>query len=49
MAKTEANKPVKVKEAKDSSLKGTLVSVFILGAALLATWAGVYFLFLDRL
>ncbi|WP_409270423.1 cytochrome c oxidase subunit 2A [Neobacillus sp. SCS-31] len=52
MAKTELAKTgKKVKhKVQDSEpvLKGTLISVFLLGAFLIVTWAGVYFLFLDR-
>jgi len=48
MAKPEINGP-KTKVEDRSSLKGTLASVFLLGFFLIATWLGVYFLFLDRL
>ncbi|MFC4322725.1 cytochrome c oxidase subunit 2A [Litchfieldia salsa] len=34
---------------KEETLRGTLASVFLLGFFLIATWLGVYFLFLDRL
>ncbi|WP_059170901.1 cytochrome c oxidase subunit 2A [Bacillus sp. FJAT-27445] len=52
MAKTELAKTGKKVKSKvhDSEpvLKGTLVSVFLLGAFIILTWAGVYFLFVDR-
>lgn len=34
---------------KDSDLKGTLASVFILGFVLVSIWIGVYALFVGRL
>ncbi|ANB56269.1 putative membrane protein [Anoxybacillus sp. B7M1] len=39
----------KGKAAEDNHLKGTLVSVFLLGFFLIFTWVSVYFLFLERL
>jgi hypothetical protein len=48
MPKLETKKTKTIVEDR-SSLKGTLASVFILGFFLIATWLGVYFLFLDRL
>ncbi len=33
----------------DKSLKGTFISVLILGAFIILSWAGVYFIFLSRL
>lgn len=35
-------------EIEETSLKGTLVSVFIVGAIIVAFWVGVYNVFLDR-
>lgn len=35
-------------EGKESSLKGTLASVFILGFILIAAWFGVFYLYLVR-
>ncbi|MCH1627342.1 cytochrome c oxidase subunit 2A [Ferdinandcohnia quinoae] len=51
MPKTELTKTKTKSKVEDdhSSLKGTLASVFILGAFLIVSWLGVYFLFLDRL
>ncbi|MDF0727888.1 cytochrome c oxidase subunit 2A [Cytobacillus sp. S13-E01] len=46
MTKIETPKKHKIEDS--SSLKGTLASVFLLGFFLIATWVGVYFLFLDR-
>ena len=46
MTKIETQKKTKIEDS--SSLKGTLASVFLLGFFLIATWVGVYFLFLDR-
>ncbi|MCR8629730.1 MULTISPECIES: cytochrome c oxidase subunit 2A [Paenibacillus] len=33
---------------EDSSLKGTLVAVMLLGAFLVLTWVGVFVLFIAR-
>ncbi|SDP53675.1 Cytochrome c oxidase subunit IIa family protein [Litchfieldia salsa] len=50
MPKVEFNKVKKTKtNMKEETLRGTLASVFLLGFFLIATWLGVYFLFLDRL
>ncbi|AST91641.1 cytochrome c oxidase subunit 2A [Sutcliffiella cohnii] len=49
MAKPELVKKTVVKTEKPSNLRGTLVSVFILGGFLIITWFGVYFLFLSRI
>jgi hypothetical protein len=50
VAKTElnfkTNKKLKTKE--NSSLNGTLVSVFLLGFFLIISWVGVFLLFLER-
>jgi hypothetical protein len=48
MAKAELNNQTKTEVEDSSSLKGTLASVFLLGFFLIATWVGVYFLFLER-
>ncbi|WP_043933651.1 cytochrome c oxidase subunit 2A [Bacillus sp. EB01] len=52
MAKIESAKTahkVKHKTAgTDQPLKGTMVSVFLLGLFIIVSWLGVYFLFLDR-
>ncbi|MBY0122651.1 cytochrome c oxidase subunit 2A [Bacillus sp. S/N-304-OC-R1] len=48
MAKPELTRKTETEVEDSSSLKGTLASVFILGIILIATWAGVYTLFLDR-
>ncbi|WEK54880.1 MAG: cytochrome c oxidase subunit 2A [Candidatus Cohnella colombiensis] len=44
-AKPEDKKPVNPEE---HSLKGTFVSVMILGAFLIVSWLGVFMLFIDR-
>ena len=49
MPKTKLNVPVKVKKKEEPNLFGTLISVLILGGFILIVWAGVYYLFLDRL
>lgn len=54
MAKLETNHQIskaksKTKKEKETSLTGTLASVLLLGLFLILSWAGVYFLFLDRL
>ncbi|WP_041580586.1 hypothetical protein [Bacillus sp. 1NLA3E] len=51
MARTElGNKThVPTKTEDNSSLKGTLASVFFVGFVLVVAWVGVYFLYLDRL
>ncbi|WP_071461230.1 subunit I/II of b(o/a)3-type cytochrome C oxidase [Bacillus massilinigeriensis] len=41
-------KNTKAKTDDSSSLKGTLVSVFMVGLFLIATWVGVFYLFMDR-
>lgn len=48
MAKTEIKTKQKTETEDSSSLKGTLASVFILGIFIIATWAGVFYLFVDR-
>ncbi|WP_246861316.1 cytochrome c oxidase subunit 2A [Bacillus sp. REN3] len=48
MAQPGYGKKTNTKVEDQSSLKGTLVSVFLLGFFLIITWVGVYFLFLDR-
>ncbi|PBB07082.1 MULTISPECIES: cytochrome C oxidase subunit II [Salimicrobium] len=34
---------------KESSLKGTLISVFVVGFIIVAMWIGVYTLYIGRL
>lgn len=48
MPSPELKNKVKLKE-DNSGLKGTLASVFVLGAIIAITWISVYFLFLERL
>ncbi|MFO1444676.1 cytochrome c oxidase subunit 2A [Bacillus sp. Bva_UNVM-123] len=48
MANPELNRKTETEIEDQSSLKGTLASVLILGVILIVTWAGVYSLFLDR-
>ncbi|MDT9723466.1 cytochrome c oxidase subunit 2A [Xylanibacillus composti] len=45
---TEARKPVEQQTAKEPTLKGTFVSVMILGGFLAVSWLLVFFLFLAR-
>ena len=33
---------------KDSSLKGTLISVFLIGGFIVVSWVSAFFLFLSR-
>ncbi|MBA4536138.1 cytochrome c oxidase subunit 2A [Bacillus aquiflavi] len=48
MAKTELDRKSNIEVEDDSSLKGTLVSVFFVGLFIVVTWVSVYFVFLDR-
>lgn len=48
MAQPGIGKKTHTKVEDQSSLKGTLASVFLLGFFLIVTWVGVYFLFVDR-
>ena len=48
MAQPEIRKKTSTKVEDNSSLKGTLASVFLLGFFLIITWVGVYLLFLNR-
>jgi hypothetical protein len=50
VAKTALNNKtkMKLKTEDSSSLKGTLVSVFLLGFFLIISWVGVFLLFLER-
>ncbi|MFZ3590536.1 cytochrome c oxidase subunit 2A [Bacillus sp. DJP31] len=41
--------PVKVPHEKESNLKGTFVSVLLLGAFIVLSWITVYALFIQRL
>ncbi|PHA03557.1 cytochrome c oxidase subunit 2A [Bacillus pseudomycoides] len=41
--------PAGNKQQKKSSLKGTLISVFLLGFFLIFTWFSVYQIFFNRL
>jgi len=49
MAKTEVKTNHKTEVEDNSSLKGTLASVFFLGIFIIVTWVSVYYLFLERL
>jgi hypothetical protein len=51
MAKPELQNKTKapIKHEDGTELKGTLVSVFLLALILIGTWAGVYFMYVDRL
>ncbi|ADG05192.1 cytochrome c oxidase subunit 2A [Kyrpidia tusciae] len=48
MAQMSAPKTRERETEAEENLKGTLASVFIVGAVLLASWLGVFILFLDR-
>jgi hypothetical protein len=48
MANLEVKTKQKVETEDKSSLKGTLASVFILGAFIVVTWVSVYYLFVER-
>ncbi|MCM3571597.1 MULTISPECIES: cytochrome c oxidase subunit 2A [Mesobacillus] len=48
MAQPGIGKKTHTKVEEQSSLKGTLASVFLLGFFLIATWVGVYLLFVNR-
>jgi len=48
MANTELPTNTKTKVEDKSSLKGTMASVCLLGLFIVATWVGVYFVFLNR-
>ncbi|RKQ37622.1 cytochrome c oxidase subunit 2A [Oceanobacillus halophilus] len=39
---------LKESQEKETNLKGTLISVSILGFVLIASWVGVFILFLSR-
>lgn len=47
MSKPELQKQT-TPETEESSLKGTLVSVIILGLFLLISWFGVWYIFISR-
>ncbi len=47
MSKPQDNKKMK-QEEPDSNLRGTLISVSLLGLFLLVTWFGVWSVFLSR-
>lgn len=49
MAAPEIKDKTHIKSEKDSDLKGTLASVFILGFILVIVWISVYSLFVNRL
>jgi hypothetical protein len=48
MAKTELKTNQKTEVEDSSSLKGTLASVFFLGAFIVVSWVSVYYLFVER-
>lgn len=50
MPKTELNRHSNIEkvETGDSSLKGTLVSVFLVGVVIVVFWVGVYSIFSSR-
>lgn len=47
MEEVKNSPPTETKE-DESSLKGSLVSVMILGVFIILSWAGVWMLFLSR-
>ncbi|MGM0899845.1 cytochrome c oxidase subunit 2A [Mesobacillus maritimus] len=48
MAQPGLEKRTSTKVEDQSSLKGTLASVFLLGFFLIITWVGVFLLFVNR-
>jgi hypothetical protein len=48
MAQPGLDKKTSTKVEDQSSLKGTLASVFLLGFFLIITWVGVFLLFVNR-
>ncbi|MFC0187919.1 cytochrome c oxidase subunit 2A [Fictibacillus aquaticus] len=49
MPQLETNKPKKLKKAeKEQDLKGTLLSVMLLGLFIILSWGAVYALYLSR-
>jgi hypothetical protein len=48
MAKTELKTKHNTEIEDSSSLKGTLASVFFLGAFIVVSWVSVYYLFVER-
>lgn len=48
MAQPKHKTDGKVSVEENTNLKGTLVSVFLVGAIIVATWVSVYFVYLDR-
>lgn len=50
MPKTQLNHPNKKTNEKEeeNELKGTFISVMLLGGFIIATWVGVWALFLSR-
>ncbi|MFZ7943099.1 MULTISPECIES: cytochrome c oxidase subunit 2A [Bacillaceae] len=48
MAKAGLKTNQKTEVEDSSSLKGTMASVFLLGAFIIVTWVSVYYLFVDR-
>jgi hypothetical protein len=48
MAKAELKTKQNTEIEDSSSLKGTLASVFFLGAFIVVTWISVYYLFVER-
>lgn len=45
---SEKKKQINANQENEPNLKGTLVSVSILGGILLVTWIGAFMLFLSR-
>ncbi|WP_405101901.1 cytochrome c oxidase subunit 2A [Oceanobacillus sp. FSL H7-0719] len=45
---SEKKKQLNTHQEKEPNLKGTLISVSILGIFLLVTWIGAFMLFLSR-
>lgn len=48
MQKTELDRQSKVEIEDNSSLKGTLISVFLVGFVIVAFWVAVYSVFSSR-
>lgn len=48
MAKPEKSEQVVEQEEREVDLKGSLTSVLIMGAFILLSWLGVWYLFITR-
>lgn len=48
MAKNEMQQKIEENKDEEENLKGTFISVMILGGFIIASWLGVWLLFLSR-